>query len=192
MKKIILYILLVFICNSLFGQIPNDSTKSTKNISFEFIGNGVLYSIKYENCFSNNKKLRYIIGVSYIPEFQISIFKGSLTYVFLPEVVSLIGKNKKKLEIGIGIRYELTTAKPDLHLHFPVNDGSNPNDLNYNLYFTSRIGYRYEGEKNIFKIAFVPVLLISGISTQTPYEHSRIFPLIGISYGRILNFEWKK
>jgi hypothetical protein len=159
-----------------FGKIDTDSIKPIRNFSFELLGNGFLYSLKYENRLVI-RKLRYNIGISYLPYSLFHSEEKQQTFCFIPEVSYLFGRLSNKFEVGTGLIYR-----------YWRNDQGNYHEYSHILYNNFRLGYRYENNNslNVYKVSLIffrdlTVLDSKGI---TIIKRKELIPWLGLSYGR--------
>ncbi len=132
----------VMITTPIKSETFEPNTFKRNAVFLELGGNAFLYSLNYErlNKISENIKLSYGTGLEFIrmelPHHTgISRSKKSNLLIITPAINFLFGKNKYYFEIGT------STA---LLYHLPVNQ-------------TFRLGYRYQGDKVIFRIGFTPI-----------------------------------
>lgn len=136
--KLITFILLLSVShNLLLGQADLNKRKS---VFLEIAGSGGLGSINYESQFYKKGMTEFTwrLGLSLAP-----IDKNNGTAIIFPVMInSLIGKERHKIELGLGQGFTITT-KGSL---FALTVAS--------------IGYRYQAEnKNWFyKIAYTPLI----------------------------------
>lgn len=152
------FFVFVFVCFSLklFSvESYNTSTFKQRNLIVEIGGNGLLYSVGFEETrfLQNELKISFRLGASFFP-----INNNNNFYSAFFEFNKDFGKNNQYFEIGIG------------------------NTFSYQYYFkyylVGRIGYRYNADKYTFRISLNPFLL-------TPLFNNNFgfVPLVGISFG---------
>ncbi len=152
MKKIFLFITLLSYSTLVFTQ-EKDSVLIDKPIKVETFkknavflelgGNAFLYSLNYErlNKISENLKLSYGAGLELLVGESQDISPNKRNrdkypiFAVTPAVNLLFGRNKSHLEIGTstGLLYIVPVIQ------------------------TFRLGYRYQGEKVLFRIGFTPI-----------------------------------
>jgi hypothetical protein len=176
----ILFLSILFNLKAAFAQdsIIIEKSRSPKNLVYlELGGNAFFYSINYERIifYRTNKMFTIRTGVG--------TFNGkgkiAINY-FIPVMINgLFGKNKGKLEIGLGMA-------PLINLDFEGRK-SPVGDTEFIRWFqTSTIAYRYQpGNKGLlFKIAFTPSIYLE----KLPYEiirSAQFIPWGGASVGYI-------
>ena len=177
MKKIILLIAMLNIAYSDSFNLGNPA-KKTQAIYFEFLGNGLIYSLNYEKTIL--KSLSFRFGISYISstskenKIRMAVFPLMLNYLY--------GSSNHKLEIGFGAdvfagRIKLTGDRVSFKfLYADISTGvRNPVNISgVGFALISAIGYRYQPEDRglILRVTFTPM-----------FDFSRITPWVGISVG---------
>ena len=146
-----------------FSQTGYSQTKPN-SIYFEFIGNGVLYSINYDRLFTEDISGR--IGLMYLSKLD-WIFFTIDDIVIVPVTLNyLIGNGSNKFEIGAGIDYLSVSGGSIFGLHANASESK--------VFGTATIGYRYQQADGgfLFRIGFTPVFGENGLQ-----------PLGGLSLG---------
>lgn len=176
---------LIHIFVFLFSQSSNcqklikNTYNTTQNISVELLGNGELYSLKYENILSKKKGFRYCIGFNYIPQYSKELEQHRIT--LSPELIYLNGRAVSKIEFGAGLNYMLAIDTIINNQNYKEIQ----NTIIHGFYANLRFGYRWEKGWNIFKIAFVPIFPFYIHGTNSSIKITKHYlPKFGISYGR--------
>lgn len=179
MNKNILYILIFFIGELSFGQ-----TELKNNSAYvEFLGNGGSFvSVNYERLVHYKKD--GIIHSTFRFGFSFSSNRWDKTSIYnIPlELNTLIGKQKQFAEIGFGWTAFLGTSN--------LNDTLTPVGYRTNFWDTYfiRLGYRYMGDKFLFRIA--PLAGFTGVTPQS--KKRELIWGFGISFGGCFNFRKTK
>lgn len=120
--------------------IPSNSS----NIFFELGGNGILFSLNYDQRFTKtNKGIGGRIGLGYIP----SITHGSTSGVVIPIAVNYLTEGPHCFEAGAGVTIGFTNRQGN------------------EIVFVPSAGYRYQPNRPGFTFRmFVSPLIFSGIS----------------------------
>ncbi len=142
-------------------SIITDSKFQQTNLMAEFGGNGYIYSIGFDIANFTNHKLddSFRIGASYFPNIEND-------YNFFSAFVEYnkdFGKKNHYLELGISPVF--------IYNQYPF------------LALDGRIGYRFNSQSFIFRIAFIPIFRMP---VSTDYK---FMPYAGISIGFPLKFK---
>lgn len=197
MKKPIIYFGLLFFPLLSFGQKDSSSLLPKKNtIYIEAFGPGLLNSLSYDRLYRTSKTIKTSVsaGVTIMPSIGISDFYSGaqLSYNFL------FTKKNHHMELGMGLNFLMDEVKEGVEYL-----GESGNEKNYFVYFTPKLGYRFQRPQGgiFFRVTFTPLVAfmnrVGGISVgntqvvNSRYEFftnvvsfgNRAFPWGGVSIG---------
>ena len=150
------YFLLFFLLNSFlsFGQLDSGMSLPKRNsIYIEAFGQGLLNSISYDRLYRSSKKIKSSVtaGVTIMPSIGISDFYmgGQLSYGFLYTI-----KNHH-IELGLGLNFLMDQVENGVDYL-----GEEGVETNYFLYFTPKLGYRFQRKQGgiFFRVTFTPLI----------------------------------
>lgn len=189
-KKAFLLTLLVIgiSLNAIAQEKLSLERKRYKSVYLEFLGASNLIGISYDSRLSPTSHWGYRIGISY--------YQGGNSYsspnrgVFFPiEFNHLIGKNKHKLEIGLGsnlgiynqsISYIYASFTEDIDNQSAVIQSTSQTTFGYYLF--SNIGYRYLSNKGfLFRIGLNPSFNFKDKHGIT--KEPSVYPYISFGYS---------
>ncbi len=176
-KNNILVLLFLFCISSpAFSQsyLPNNSSRNS--FYLEVLGNGLLYSINYDRILKEKEKSAWVgrIGITYAPPPD----QGP---GILAELNLLLGSSNHHFELGAGSTYYYLFNKKDETL-------SNP-DISL-LFFTTRIGYRFQKKEGgfLFRAALTPLYAVNVDQDIVQFEKNFIL-YGGVSIGYTLKIK---
>jgi len=176
---------------SSFGQKDSSRSLPKKNsIYIEAFGQGLLNSFSYDRLFRTDKKIKTSVtaGVTIMPSIGISDFytgaqiSGSFLYTM---------KNHH-IEAGLGLNFLMDEVKEGVDYL-----GSEGVIRNYYLYFTPKLGYRFQRPQGgiFFRLTFTPLFAffnrVGAISVENElvvYPRTEIFSNV-VSFGNRV-FPW--
>lgn len=174
----------------------SSSVPKRNTIYIEAFGQGLLNSLSYDRLYRTGKKIKTSVsaGVTIMPSIGISDFYSGaqISYNFL------FTKKNHHLELGMGFNFLMDEVKEGVEYM-----GESGNERNYYLYFTPKLGYRFQRPQGgiFFRVTFTPLVAfmnrVGGISiggtevVNSRYEFftnvvsfgNRAFPWGGISIG---------
>ena len=172
----LLTILLLFgtsIFNQTIGQTENEFTNISKNtVYFELLGNGGIYSLKYDRIILAKKifKISGSIGVSYIPP----SIRYNHTFTYPTEINLMYGK-RNYLEVGIGFTPVFNLYKEDIFKIYDIYS-----------YPVLRIGYRLQKPNGgfFFKTGLLIYCAKNEFTTDySNYSNSKTWLGLGFGYA---------
>jgi hypothetical protein len=165
--------------------------KIDRGVYLELFGASNLVGISYDSRIGPDSKLGYRIGMSYA--FVANSFFGSSSStkgLSSPlEVNYLFGKNKSKLEVGVGVSLGLYTERSSYTAFLYPADGVIPPTQEMNVYkksfgyyLFSTMGYRYQANRGfLFRIGINPSFNFGdryGIN-----KHPPLYPYLSFGYS---------
>lgn len=177
LKQIITSFLLLWSAFSVNAQ-GNEVAIQRNTFFLELAGNGVFYSLNYDQIFLNQGKWKMSsrMGVMYLPYFS----SNKRQMVGTPlEVSYLRGKNSHHWEVGVGFTpFYDTYLLSDSHIK------------NLVLMGVARVGYRHQKREGglFYKVGLTPV---QGMIYDMRYRRKRpnevfSYPLVGLAIGYTL------
>ena len=185
-----------------FGRKDSVAVQPARNtIYLEAFGQGLLNSLSFDRLYRADKKINSSLsaGITIMPSIGISDFYSGaqMSYVFLYPI-----KNHH-IECGLGINYLLDEVKNGVNY-----EGDNVIEKNQYLYFTPRLGYRFQRSQGgiFFRITFTPLIAFVNRVGAISVDHEKVvnprtewfsnvvsfgnkaFPWGGVSIG----YTWQK
>jgi hypothetical protein len=154
MNRHIIYLGLLLTPILSFGQRDSSSSLPKRNtIYIEAFGQGLLNSLSYDRLYRTGKKNKTSVsaGVTFFPSIGIGdMYLGSqLSYNFLYTM-----KNHH-IELGMGLNFLVDEVKEGVEYL-----GESGIEKNYYLYFTPKLGYRFQRPQGgiFFRVTFTPLV----------------------------------
>ena len=177
MKKAFVILTLILGQSILHGQVDTSLTKFKRNtIYLEAFGQGIINSLSFDRLYHIDRKVKTSIcgGLMLDP--------SNLRWGIPISYNWLFGKKKSHLELGVGLTY------------WTEKWGGSSSDRDTYIYFTPKIGYRFQRPNGglFFRIAFTPPI---GLIHSAKWDNKiwyynfenpidgLIFPWGGISLG---------
>ena len=157
MKTLCTVTLIILGINVATGQDNTSKENIERNTIYaEAFGQGFCWSLNYDRLINLDKKVinSYSIGLVYVPE---SIEFGDGTYYGIPVSYNwLFGKKNHHLELGLGLTSLI------------VNPYWNDFSTNYYVYFTPKLGYRFQRPQGgvFFRATATPMVDILNARTD--------------------------
>lgn len=148
------YFLFYVLINPILSFAQKDSSSSVKrnSIYIEAFGQGLLNSISYDRLFRSEKKIQssLSVGVTIMPSLGISDFYSGAQLSYN----SLYAMNNHHIELGLGLNFLMDEVKNGVDYL-----GEAGVLRNYYLYFTPKLGYRFQRPQGgvFFRLTFTPL-----------------------------------
>ena len=152
-----------------YSAVPDTAapdTSARSSIFFEYLGNGILYSLNYDRKLTNHFSGR--IGINY----WVWSLLGTTRAAQMPVLVNyLAGWSSHRFELGVGINSGVIWEEGDRSAVFLP---------------TAALGYRYQppGGGWLFRINFTPFYSFAGDTFQGSGNESGPLAWFGVSIGR--------
>jgi hypothetical protein len=154
MKIPIIYLGLLLLPILSFGQKDSSRSLPARNsIYIEAFGQGLLNSLSYDRLYRTHKKIKSSVsaGVTVMPGIGTGDFYlgSQLSYNFL------FTMKNHHLELGLGLNFLMDEVENGVDYR-----GESGIERNYYLYFTPKLGYRFQRPQGgiFFRVTFTPLV----------------------------------